>query len=128
MGIHWSLPLLETLLPDDLLARLNEAQNDPSLEIVPHDEIPIINGLTGNVMKALPIPRNIRVSRRKMRAFCTQGLDVQVGRVSCADVCGVSSSTDTHASTAKNLSIYLMDQTVSVLRPHSKTARRFLEQ
>lgn len=90
MGIHWSLPLLETLLPDDLLARLNEAQNDPSLEVVPHDEIPIINGLTGNVMKALPIPRNIRVSRRKMRAFCTQGLDVQVGRVSCVDVwmCG----------------------------------------
>jgi hypothetical protein len=86
MGIHWSLPLLETLLPDDLLARLNEAQNDPSLEVVPHDEIPIINGLTGNVMKALPIPRNIRVSRRKMRAFCTQGLDVQVGRVSCVDV------------------------------------------
>ncbi|MCJ1250307.1 hypothetical protein MMC30_007533 [Trapelia coarctata] len=80
MGIHWSLPLLEALLPDDLNDRLNEAQNDPFLEAPLQDELPLINGLTGKVMKALPIPRTIRVSRRKMRAFCTQGLDVQYGK------------------------------------------------
>ena len=83
MGIHWSLPLLESLLPEDLTARLKEAYNDPFVETPLQDEIPIYNGLTGKIMKALPIPRTIRVSRRKMRAFCSQGIDVQVSRPTC---------------------------------------------
>ncbi|MCJ1255548.1 hypothetical protein MMC24_003364 [Lignoscripta atroalba] len=83
MGIHWSLPLLESLLPEDLTARLKEAYNDPFVETPLQDEIPIYNGLTGKIMKALPIPRTIRVSRRKMRAFCSQGIDVQYGKELC---------------------------------------------
>jgi hypothetical protein len=77
MGIHWSLPQLEALLPLDLRIRLKEAQNDSFLDAPDHDDMIIYNGLDGTILKALPIPRTIRVSRRKMRAFCSQGIDVK---------------------------------------------------
>ena len=128
MGIHWSLPLLEALLPDDLNARLKEAQNDPFLEVPLQDKIPIVNGLTGKLLKALPVPKTIRVSRRKMRAFCTQGLDVQVGTGSNAEVRNLGSFTDVHASMARNLSRYLTDPMGSVSLPRSKTVPRYPEQ
>ncbi len=79
MGIHWALPQLESLLPDDLKARLREAQNDPFLDPPDHDFMKVYNGLDGSLLKALPIPRTTRVSRRKLRAFCSQGIDVKVG-------------------------------------------------
>ena len=78
MGIHWSLPQLESLLPEDLTARLREPQNDPYHEYPAQDHMDIYNGLNGEIMKSLPIPKTVRVSRRKMRAFCAQGIDVQV--------------------------------------------------
>lgn len=78
MGIHWALPQLESLLPPDLKERLKEAQNDPFFDPPDQDVMTIHNGLDGSILKALPIPRTIRVSRRKMRAFCTQGIDVKV--------------------------------------------------
>jgi hypothetical protein len=77
MGIHWSLPQLEALLPPNLVSRLKEAQSDPFLDPPEQDVMKIYNGLDGSVMKALPIPRTIRVSRRKMRALCSQGIDVK---------------------------------------------------
>jgi len=77
MGLHWSLPLLEALLPPDLRARLKEAQNDPFLVAKDEDGIPIYNGLDGTVLTSIPVPRMIRVSRRKMRAFCSQGIDLK---------------------------------------------------
>lgn len=77
MGIHWSLPQLEELLLPDLRERLKEAQNDPFLDAPDKDNMIIYNGLDGTILKALPIPRIIRVSRRKMRTFCSQGTDVK---------------------------------------------------
>jgi hypothetical protein len=77
MGIHWSLPQLEALLPPDLRMRLKEAQNDPFLDAPDKDDMIIYNGLDGTILRALPIPRTIRVSRRKMRAFCSQGINVK---------------------------------------------------
>jgi len=77
MGLHWSLPLLDSLLPPDLRVRLQETQNDPFLETPDKDSIPIYNGTDGTVLTAFPVPRMIRVSRRKMRAFCSEGIDVK---------------------------------------------------
>src|SRR5438045_1484537 len=78
MGIHWSLPLLEALLPRDLALRLKEAQNDSFWEAPEHDTLNVYSGLDGKVLKALPLSRIIRVSRRKMRALCSEGIDVKV--------------------------------------------------
>jgi hypothetical protein len=78
MGIHWSLPQLEALLPSELRARLKEAQNDPFWGAPEEDFFKLYNGLDGTILKALPIPKTIKVSRRKMRALCSEGIDVQV--------------------------------------------------
>ncbi len=78
MGIHWSLPQLKALLPPHLRVRLKEAQNDPFLAPKEDNVLPIYNGLDGTVLKAIPCPNIIRVSRRKMRAFCSQDIDIKV--------------------------------------------------
>jgi hypothetical protein len=78
MGIHWSLPQLESLLPPELKARLKEAQNDPFLEAPDQDVMKVYNCLDESLLKALPLPRTIRVSRRKLRTLCLQGIDVKV--------------------------------------------------
>jgi hypothetical protein len=78
MGIHWALPQLEALLPVDLKARLKEAQNDPFLDAPEQDLLKLWNGMDGSILKALPLPRTIRVSRRKLRALCRQDIDIKV--------------------------------------------------
>jgi hypothetical protein len=83
MGIHWSLPQLKVLLPPDLRVRLKEAQNDPFLDSKEDDVFPIYNGLDGTVLKAVPSPNIIRVSRRKIRALCSQDIDIKVFLTQC---------------------------------------------
>lgn len=78
MGIHWALPQLEELLPPDLKARLKEPQNDPFLDPPDKDVFRIYNGLTGEILKDLPTPKTMRMSRRRMRKFCSEGIDVRV--------------------------------------------------
>src|SRR5436305_13926663 len=84
MSIHWSRPLLDQLLPDNLVARLREPQNDPSFDstLTNGFDVAFYNGKTGEHLKDQPMANAIRVSRRKMRAFCAQGIDIEVG--SCA--------------------------------------------
>ena len=78
MGLHWSLPLLESLLPADVHARLKEAANDPFSEPKEKDALPVFDGQTGEIMVMLPLGRNIRYSRKKLRTLCSHGIDVQV--------------------------------------------------
>lgn len=77
MGIHWALPQLEALLPPHLKARLKETQNDPFLDSPDEDEFRMYNGLDGTILRSLPLPKTIRVSRRKLRALASEGIDVQ---------------------------------------------------
>jgi hypothetical protein len=81
MSIHWSRPLLETLLPADLLTRVREAQVDPSFDSAQTGgySVPFYNGKTGEHIMDIPMPNAVRVSRRKMRALCSQGIDIKVG-------------------------------------------------
>lgn len=83
MGIHWSLPLLADLLPAGLLTRLaKEATVDPSLDYKtpPTNGSRIYDGLTGKVVKELSSESVLlRVSRRKLRTFCTEGIDIKSG-------------------------------------------------
>jgi hypothetical protein len=80
MSIHWSRPLLEQLLPDELLARLREAAVDPSFDSSAEGGyvVPFYNGKTGEHIISMPMKNAIRVSRRKMRALCSEGLEIQV--------------------------------------------------
>lgn len=79
MGLHWSLPQLESLLPEDLVSRLPEAQNDPFISTPDQDTMRIWGGddKKAVLLKEIPIPRTIRYSRRKLRSLCAEGLDIR---------------------------------------------------
>jgi hypothetical protein len=79
MSIHWALPQLEALLPSELNGKLKNAQNDPFSDAPEEDLFNIYSGLDGTILKALPLSKTVRVSRRKIRALCSHGIDVQVG-------------------------------------------------
>lgn len=88
MGIHWSLKNLEKLLPQHLRERLiREASVDPSLDpgVYPNNTMRIYEGLEGKLVKEVGVRgedggegRLLRVSRRKLRALCAEGIDVKV--------------------------------------------------
>jgi hypothetical protein len=78
MTIHWSVPLLIELLPPNLKGRLDEAYNDPSREPTESDAMHIFNLESGALLKAVPMPRCLRVSRRKLRKLAAEGIEVQV--------------------------------------------------
>lgn len=89
IGIHWSLKNLEALLPEHLRARLiSDASVDPSLDpsVYPTNSMSIYEGVGGKLMKEIGVRGDdggegklMRVSRRKLRALCAEGIDVKVG-------------------------------------------------
>lgn len=104
MGIHWSLPMLDHLLPAPLHSRLSVAQNDPRDPGKDADEFRIFDGVSGKVMKAMPLPRTIRVSRRKMRELLCEGLEENI-KVRCPhlmECCADKSNVLTVSSTARH--------------------------
>jgi hypothetical protein len=87
MSIHWSRHLLEHILPSDLHARLFEVQTDPSMDMSGKGDgkvegggytVPFYDGNTGALLKEMPMKNSIRVSRRKMRALCAEGIEIEV--------------------------------------------------
>lgn len=72
--------MLEKLLPEDLAARIKvDAVVDPSLDYTqyPNDVIPVFDGVSGELMREIP-NFGLRVSRRKLRALCSERVQVQV--------------------------------------------------
>lgn len=67
MTIHWSKPLLEELLPQELWERIHEFQADPSFDAKAAADyvIPFYDARSGEHIKDAPVPHAIRVSRRK---------------------------------------------------------------
>ncbi|KAH8812571.1 hypothetical protein F5884DRAFT_785833 [Xylogone sp. PMI_703] len=83
MSIHWSRPLLADLLPTALLDRVRQAQVDPSYDPAQHPSgyvVPFYNAKTGKHIVDIPMKDAVRVSRKKMRALCAEGIDIQYGK------------------------------------------------
>src|ERR1700678_1724134 len=80
MGVHWALPMLQSLLPNDLWLRTNSAQPDPEYESGSTDEFSLFNGATGGVLKTLPTGGMRRFSRAKLRRLITEGIEVKYGK------------------------------------------------
>lgn len=80
MTIHWSRPLLESILPVELLQRLKEAQVDPSYDSSSDAgyTVPFYNGKTGEHINAMPMANGVRVSRSKFRKLLSEGINVNV--------------------------------------------------
>lgn len=82
MSIQWGIPLLRQCLPETLFDRLQSAANDPYFTPPDPGLLPTLNGKTGELLKEIPLLRMIRVSRRKFRSLCAEGISVEVSAVS----------------------------------------------
>ena len=78
VGLHWALPMLEEVLPRDLFARLQEAGTDPFQPTPDSSFVPILNSETGELLTKTKLPKTYRLSCKKLRALCSEGLNVQV--------------------------------------------------
>lgn len=77
MTLHWGATYIAKCIPPELEARLNEICCDPFYGdrdlTLPH-----YNGKTGEKLFAMPGENPRRISRRKLRNFLTEGIDVEV--------------------------------------------------
>ena len=82
MALHWGLPMLEELLPKHLADRLSvDSVPDASLNYseYPNNATSVYDGPSGKKIRDITSDgRFLRVSRRKLRALCGEGIDVQV--------------------------------------------------
>ncbi|KAF2160539.1 hypothetical protein M409DRAFT_59808 [Zasmidium cellare ATCC 36951] len=78
-GIYWAQVPLQDCLPPHLQKEVENAQVDEHR--AGDDEVmPIRNGETGELLKAVPILYNIRLARKRLLRLISQGLDVQYGK------------------------------------------------
>lgn len=89
MSIQWGIPLLKQCLPETLFDRLQSAANDPYFTPPDPGVLPTLNGKTGELLKEVPLLRMFRVSRRKFRSLCAEGISVEVRVIFCGPgTCG----------------------------------------
>ena len=72
------MPHLKTLLPPTLYVRLYEAYCDPFGG--PIEKTTIYNSASGEVLKEIVMPGMIRVDRNRMRALCSEELDIHYSK------------------------------------------------
>ncbi|KFY24346.1 hypothetical protein V493_05297 [Pseudogymnoascus sp. VKM F-4281 (FW-2241)] len=80
MSIQWGVPLLRQCLPEALFDRLQTVANDPYFTPPDPGHLPTMNGETGELLKNIPLLRMFRVSRRKFRGLCAEGISIEYGK------------------------------------------------
>jgi hypothetical protein len=76
-GIYWAQVPLDECLPDHLSRLVESVQVDsrtPSAE----DFLPLYNGQSGELMKRVPAPYNIRLHRGKFLRLLATDIDIRV--------------------------------------------------
>ncbi|KAI9870313.1 MAG: hypothetical protein M1830_004384 [Pleopsidium flavum] len=72
--------MLQECLPSRLFDRIQQAQTDPFTPAPESDIVPVRHGGTGEVLKDIPILKMHRVSRKRFRALCADGISVQFNK------------------------------------------------
>lgn len=77
MAIHWALPLLKNILPENMFVKISDIACNPTIGI--HSGLyPIIHGESGQLITGVPYENGLRVPRSKMRKLCSEGINVEV--------------------------------------------------
>jgi 2-polyprenyl-6-methoxyphenol hydroxylase-like FAD-dependent oxidoreductase len=97
MGLHWALPALRDLVPEELIGNLQMTQVDPHVPTGDADRLPMRNGATGELIKGIQSSKFYRLRRDKFRALLLQGIPVRWGKC----LSGIEYSADGHTVTAK---------------------------
>jgi hypothetical protein len=78
MTLHWGSSFISKCIPPAMHERLNNICCDPFCG--DNDlTLPHYNGQTGEKLFDMPGEQPRRISRRKLRNFLSEGIDVQVG-------------------------------------------------
>ncbi|KAL8714642.1 MAG: hypothetical protein Q9220_001591 [cf. Caloplaca sp. 1 TL-2023] len=80
MGLHWAIPALEALMPDDFISRIQYTQVDPNVPTSDADQLPFINGQTGERIGEIKSSKFYRLRRDKIRRLLMEGLKVNWGK------------------------------------------------
>ena len=80
MGLHWAVLALQYLISDDLLARIQGTQTDPNVPTMDADQLPFINGQTGELIGEIKSEKFYRLRRDKIHALLLERLDVRWGK------------------------------------------------
>ncbi|KND93465.1 hypothetical protein TOPH_01954 [Tolypocladium ophioglossoides CBS 100239] len=76
--VHWALPKLSELLPEDILADFPQAFCNPHLEFNEEVEsLPCYNALTGELLFRSATPGARRVSRQALRRVLARNVDIR---------------------------------------------------
>lgn len=76
--MHWGFPLLRELLPESNFAKIRQAYGNPFYPYtLPVETVPFYHGVTGEILFKVPCPNLKRLSRRRTRQVCAEGLDIQ---------------------------------------------------
>ncbi|KAI9730425.1 MAG: hypothetical protein M1834_005935 [Cirrosporium novae-zelandiae] len=79
-GIHWSVPILQTLLPPELFAQLRDCQVDSSLPLPEDAVLDFYNGESGVKITHVDVGKWYRLKRSKLQSLLRQGIDVRYGK------------------------------------------------
>ncbi|KAL9614588.1 MAG: hypothetical protein Q9167_000957 [Letrouitia subvulpina] len=102
MGLHWALSDLKSLIPDDLISKLDTSCTDPHSPIRRFDALRFLNGQTGEVISSARMEDFYRVRRSKMRALLSEGIDVKWGKA-ISDI--------TYSDNGKTVTAHFLDGT-----------------
>ncbi|KAF2193701.1 FAD/NAD(P)-binding domain-containing protein [Zopfia rhizophila CBS 207.26] len=77
--LGWGRPYLLEMLPEELGAKINSCQVDPSIDCaaIGEDKIVLYNGQTREAAFEFPIPKAREINIRQLRILCAKGLEVQ---------------------------------------------------
>ncbi|KAF2087053.1 FAD/NAD(P)-binding domain-containing protein, partial [Saccharata proteae CBS 121410] len=78
-GIYWAQSPLSECLPKSITDKLPEAQIDDHIPSA-DDTLQVRNGLTGELMKEVPTPFNLRLRRKKFIELISEGIDIRYGK------------------------------------------------
>jgi hypothetical protein len=79
MLLHWGAHYLLSNLPSEMQARIQEPEVDNFYNWSEGGPVVHVNGKTGEVILRVPGDDPIvRVSRKKLRTFLSEGLDIEV--------------------------------------------------
>lgn len=88
LTLHWALPALDELLPDDIKAHIPETSvNKEAVKNGDKGRYQFFDLATGEAMCSVPAAERIRVSRPRFREVLASGVDVQVGYRSLCCFC-----------------------------------------
>lgn len=78
MSLHWGGSFLSTVLPPHLRERLDEINTDPEHDFSSEKGFVQCNGESGEVILVMEGAMPRRISRRKLRGLCREGVGVEV--------------------------------------------------